>query len=217
MRVIAVTGGIGSGKSTLAALYRELGAQVIDADAISRGLTAPNGEALAPIRVTFGDEVFHADGTLDRPALARRVFGGDEAARAKLNAIIHQLVIRRTLAELDRLRAEGAQIAIVEAPLLFEAGMDKVADAVVCVVAPLPVRIRRIRGRDKLTYDEALRRIQSQNPQELNAGLSDYVLSTDAPIADTRRRATLLWRQMLADGPRRVPRPMDVGTQTGVE
>ncbi len=213
MRVIAVTGGIGSGKSTLAALYRSFGAQVIDADAISRSLTAAGGEALPPIRAAFGDGVFHPDGTLDRPALARRVFGGDEAARAKLNAIIHPLVIRRTLAGLDRLRASGAEVAIVEAPLLFEAGMDSVADAVVCVVAPLPTRIRRIRGRDRLTYDEALRRIQSQNPQALNASLSDYVLSTDAPIADTRRRATLLWQQMLADGPRRTPRPMDMDAQ----
>lgn len=217
MRVIAVTGGIGSGKSTLTALYRSLGAQVIDADAISRSLTAPDGEALPSIRAAFGEGVFHPDGTLDRPALARRVFGGDDAARARLNAIIHPLVIRRTLAELTRLRAEGAKVAIVEAPLLFEAGMDSVADAVVCVVAPLPVRIRRIRGRDRLTYAEALRRIQSQNPQERNAGLADYVLSTDAPIADTRRRATLLWQQMLADGPRRTPRPMGPVAQAEAE
>lgn len=211
MRVIAVTGGIGSGKSTLTALYRTLGAQVIDADAISRSLTAAQGDALPIIRAAFGDGVFHADGALNRPALAHLVFDGDGTARDTLNGIIHPLVIRRTLEALARLRAAGAAVAIVEAPLLFEAGMEAIADAVVCVVAPLPVRIRRVRGRDRLTHDEALRRIRSQNPQELNASLADYVLSTDAPYADTRRRALALWHQILADGPRRAPAPIAVG------
>ena len=208
VRVIAVTGGIGSGKSTLTALYRTLGAQVIDADAISRSLTAAQGEALPMIRSAFGDGVFHADGTLNRPALAHLVFDGDGAARDTLNGIIHPLVIRRTLEELERLRSAGAEVAIVEAPLLFEAGMETVADAVLCVVAPLPVRIRRVRGRDRLTHDEALRRIRSQNPQALNESLADYVLSTDAPYPDTRRRALALWHRMLADGPRRTPAPL---------
>ena len=208
VRVIAVTGGIGSGKSTLTALYRKLGAQVIDADAISRALTAPQGEALPAIRAAFGDGVFAPDGTLDRPALAGLVFGEGGAARRQLEGILHPLVIRHALAELARISATGAQVAIVEAPLLFEAGMDKVADAVICVTAPLAVRIRRIRGRDRLTHAQALARIQSQNPQELNMRLADYVLATDAPIADTRRRALALWQQVLADGPRRTPQPI---------
>ena len=109
VRVIAVTGGIGSGKSTLTALYRKLGAQVIDADAISRALTAPQGEALPAIRAAFGDGVFAPDGTLDRPALAALVFGEGGAARRQLEGILHPLVIRHTLAELARISATGAQ------------------------------------------------------------------------------------------------------------
>ncbi len=215
MRVIAVTGGIGSGKSTLTRLYRTLGAYVIDADAISRSLTAPGGEALPAIRDAFGEGVFDEGGALNRPALAQRVFGGDGAARVRLNGILHPLVIRRTLGELSRLRASGAAVAIVEAPLLFEAGMDAVADAVICVVAPLAVRLRRIRRRDRLTQEDAMRRIRSQNPQETNARLADYTLSTDAPIADTRRRATELWRQVMQDGPRRVPKGLGDGAAPG--
>ena len=106
-------------------------------------------------------------------------------------------------------------MAIVEAPLLFEAGMDAVADAVICVVAPLAARLRRIRRRDGLTQEDAMRRIRSQNPQETNARLADYILSTDAPIADTRRRAMELWRQVMQDGPRRMPRGLGDGAAPG--
>lgn len=206
MRVVAITGGIGSGKSTVTALYRSLGVPAVDADAISRALTAPNGEALVPLRDAFGDEVFNPDGTLNRAALGRRVFGGDARALQTLNAIMHPRIIRQTVAALQALRDAGAAIAILDVPLLFETGMDRLADTVICVTAPEAVRVRRIRGRDKLTAEEALRRIHSQNPMETTERQSDYVLPTDAPIADTRRRALLLWQQVLENGPRR---PMD--------
>ena len=208
MRVIAITGGIGSGKSTVAALYRSQGVPAIDADAISRALTAPEGEALGPIRVAFGDEVFRADGSLDRAKLGKLVFGGEPATLQRLNAILHPRIIRDTLAELRRLRDEGLPVVLLDAPLLFETGMASLADAVICVTAPEAVRVRRIRGRDGLTEAEALRRIRSQNPAQTTERLSDYVLNTDAPIADTRRRALTLWQQVLTDGPRRVATEM---------
>lgn len=205
MRVIAVTGGIGSGKSTLVALYRSLGAQVVDADAVSRALTAPGGQALPALREAFGNTVFRPDGTLDRAALGKVVFG-DPQALARLNGVMHPRIIARSLEMLAAARAGGAAATVLEAPLLFETGMDALADTVVCVTAPETVRVRRVCRRDGLTPEEALRRIRSQNPQEQNAQLSDYTLSTDAPYADTRRRALALWRRMMEEGPRRTPR-----------
>ncbi len=205
MRVVAVTGGIGSGKTAVTSLLRERGVPVVDADAVSRELTAEGGEAIAPIREAFGEGVFHSDGTLDRAALAKIVFS-DETARARLNAILHPRIERRIRAELARLREAGEPAAVVEAPLLFEAGLDGIADAVVCVTAPEAVRVRRVCGRDHVTREEALRRIRSQNPAERTEALSDYVLSTDAPFSATKRQAMELWSRVLADGPKRRPR-----------
>jgi len=205
MRVIAITGGIGSGKTTVAALYRGLGVAAVDADAVSRALTAENGEALTPIREVFGDGVFHADGTLNRAALAKRVFG-NEAELKQLNAVMHPRIARRIRDELEALRTAGEPAALLEAPLLFEAGMDGLADAVICVTAPEEVRVRRVCDRDGIPREEALRRIRSQNPMEKTESLSDYVLSTDVPFSAVQARALALWRRVLADGPRRVPR-----------
>lgn len=94
MKIIALTGGIACGKTTLANMLRELGAPVIDADAISRSLTAPGGKALPAIREAFGSEVFQNDQTLNRAALAARVFQDPEQLQ-KLNAITHPLIIEQ--------------------------------------------------------------------------------------------------------------------------
>jgi dephospho-CoA kinase len=203
VRVIAITGGIGSGKSNVTALYRSLGIPAIDADALSRALTAPGGDALPSIREAFGDGVFTPEGCLNRTALARLVFMEDPAALRRLNAIMHPMIARRVYAELERLRNAGAAVALLDAPLLFEAGLEKLADTVICVTAPEDVRIRRVRKRDGSTAEEALRRIRSQNPAERTEKLSDYVLSTDATREDTRARALELWQRVLRNGPMR--------------
>ena len=203
MRVIAVTGGIGSGKTTLTRLFRAQGARVVDADAISKRLTAAGGEALPFLREAFGDSVFHANGTLNRGALGKLVFGGQTENLRTLNAIMHPMIIEKTKAELANLRAQGVAVTILDAPLLFETGMNTLADTVICVTAPLEVRLRRIRGRDRLTREEALQRIQSQNPTELTESLADFVLTTDAPIDQTREKALAIWARILAQEPKR--------------
>ncbi len=202
MRVIAVTGGIGSGKSTVAKLFAAQGAALVDADAESRALTAAGGEALPAVRDAFGAAVFFPDGTLNRKALANVIFK-DEFARERLNALLHPLITDRVRAKLNAFRAQGRTAALLDVPLLFETGMDRLADAVVCVTAPEETRVRRVCRRDRLTREEALRRIRSQNPSAVTESLSDYVLSTDAPYALTRRRARELWQKILADGPLR--------------
>lgn len=202
MRIVAITGGIGSGKTTVAKLYRSLGVKTVDADAISRGLTAPGGDALPELRKAFGESVFAEDGTLDRAALGRLAFT-DSNALTRLNAIMHPMITEHVRAQLAAYREAGEPAALLDVPLLFETGMDKLADAVICVTAPEEVRIRRVCERDHLTRAEAESRIRSQNPIVLTESLADYVLTTDAPYALTRRRALALWRRVLADGPRR--------------
>ena len=125
--VIGLTGGIGCGKSEAASYLRTLGAAHVDADEISRALTAPGGEALPEIRRVFGDAYFYVDGTLDRAMMAREIFSS-EASRRALEGIVHPLVQRCMLAQMDAAAKAGARVVILDVPLLFETGMDALCD-----------------------------------------------------------------------------------------
>ncbi|MDR1599369.1 MAG: dephospho-CoA kinase [Oscillospiraceae bacterium] len=175
MKVIGLTGGIATGKSVFSSMLRKLGANVIDADQISRGLTAPGGAALPDIRGRFGGGVFGGDGRLDRAALAGIVFG-DEMARRALESIIHPLVIIESRAGLESLRQAGAKAAALEAPLLIEAGMDAMCDEVWLTYAPEPVQLARLMERDHLTKEQARARIASQAPFSDKARVADLIL-----------------------------------------
>ena len=117
--VLGLTGGIACGKSYVARLLRQRGIPVLDADAISRSLTAPGGEALPAVRAAFGDQVFDGD-TLNRRALGEVVFA-DPAARKRLEGILHPLIISRMQRETE---ASGAPLVAWDVPLLYETGMD---------------------------------------------------------------------------------------------
>ena len=196
MRIIAITGGIGSGKTTVAGWIEEAGVPVIDADAISRSLTAPGGEALPPIREAFGDEVFQEDGTLNRAALAEKVFREDPVLQQRLNAILHPMVIRRMQEKLDALDARGEAFAVIEVPLLYEAGMEHMADAVICVAASEETRIKRLTARSGLTREQALARMRLQQDVAKTEALADYVIHTDCPTVENKRNTLRLWQQI---------------------
>lgn len=193
MLTIALTGGIACGKSTVSGMLSALGASIIDADQISRSLTAPNGAALPAIRQTFGSSVFSEDGTLDRPALSALVFS-DKAAIEKLNAIIHPLVKQHMEDQLTACRKQGAQIVILDVPLLFEAGMQHMGDLVACVVAPEEVQIARMASRNGYTREEALSRIRNQMPVSEKARLSDVVIDTNKPLTELQKEIERLYQ-----------------------
>lgn len=198
MKIIALTGGIACGKTTLANMLRELGAPVIDADAISRSLTAPGGKALPALREAFGGEVFQDGQTLNRAALAARVFQDPEQLR-KLNAVTHPLIIERMQSEIERCRKSGAPVVVLDVPLLFETGLDRLADETVCVSAPLPVQLKRLTTRNGLTEEQAMRRIQSQMLLCEKEKLADRTISTDCPLEELRARMSRLYRQWLEE------------------
>ena len=198
MKIIALTGGIACGKSTLAEMLRDLGTPVIDADAISRSLTAPGGKALPAIREAFGSEVFQNDQTLNRAALSERVFHDPEQLQ-KLNNLTHPLIIAQMKSEIERCRKSGAPVVVLDVPLLFETGLDRLADETVCVSAPLPVQLKRLMTRNGLTEEQAMRRIQSQMPLCEKEKLADRTISTDCPREELRARMGRLYRQWLEE------------------
>lgn len=116
--LVGLTGGIGCGKSTVARLFEELGATVVDTDAISHSLTRPGGEAIPALRAAFGDDYINAEGALDRPRMRQLVFS-DPAAKQRLESILHPMIRTHMLAQAH---AATAPYSLLVIPLLFEAG-----------------------------------------------------------------------------------------------
>jgi dephospho-CoA kinase len=144
---LGLTGGIGSGKSTVAGMLALRGAAVVDADAISRGLTQPGGAAMPAIAQSFGAQFLMADGALDREAMRARVFS-DPGARARLEAIIHPLVARETARRADEAREVGAACVVFDVPLLVESGRWRSqVHAVLVVDCSEEVQIQRVMQR----------------------------------------------------------------------
>ena len=194
--IIGLTGGIGSGKSEAARIIKNLGAVHVDADAISRGLTAPGGEALEAIREAFGDRVFLADGTLDRRALGEVVFQ-DTAARHTLEGIIHPRVQRVTMETVDAARESGAEAVLMDVPLLYETGMDALCDVTWVIVADLEQRIQRVMQRDGLTREAVEQRMHSQMSDEDRARRATKVIHNDQSVEKLESELTALYTQLV--------------------
>ena len=195
---IGLTGGIGSGKSTAAGRFAELGALVIDADALAREVVEPGTEGLAAVVAEFGEQVLDGAGRLDRPALARVVFG-DDAARGRLNAILHPR-IRARAAELIAAAPPGT-VVVQDVPLLVETGQSGPYDLVVVVEAPDELRVRRL-GRDRGMPAEKVRaRMAAQATDEQRRAAADVVLVNDGTPEDLRAKVDALWTERIASAP----------------
>ncbi|MBR0219032.1 MAG: dephospho-CoA kinase [Clostridia bacterium] len=186
--VIGLTGGIACGKSNISRSLKAAGVPVIDADEISRNLTASGGPALPAIREKWGEKVFDGE-ELNRRALSDIVFS-DPAAREQLNAIIHPLV----LSEIHRRMDETDGPVVMDVPLLYEVGMDSWCDEIWCAYAPQKEQVRRVRKRGQITYAEALRRIHSQMPVMEKCRRADHMIRTTGTKEESGRAALSLWQ-----------------------
>ena len=199
MPLIGITGGIGTGKSTAAEIFRELGAVTFSADEAAREVLKPGSEGLTEVIAAFGPQVIGPDGALDRARLAEIVFA-DSDARDRLEKITHPRILKRLRAQIDRSRQRnppGAVIA-VEAPLLFEAGMEDWFDHIVVVTAPEDTQIARLRARSNLTEDEARARIRAQMPLTEKAGRAHHVIGNDGTLDDLRSQVKEVWSHFIA-------------------
>ena len=189
--IAGLTGGIACGKSHVSRELRALGVPVMDADAISHGLTAPGGAALPAIREAFGDDIFDGE-TLNRKALGALVFSDDEK-RKQLEGILHPLILQTMLQETA---ASSAPIVAWDVPLLFETGLDQQCDEVWCVYITLGEQLKRVMRRDHLSQQAAQARIDSQMSMEEKKNRAAHRISTMGARADTRRHVRGLLRDL---------------------
>lgn len=194
--IIGLTGGIGCGKSEAAQFLKSLGAAHIDADEISRALTGENGEALPEIRERFGDGAFREDGTLDRARMAEFIFS-NEAARRALEGILHPLVQRTMLRQMDEAAERGDRIVILDVPLLFETGMDALCDECWTLYVDRETQIERVMTRDGLDREQAEARIDSQMSVEERNTRATRAINTDRPIERTQAELAALYHAVL--------------------
>ncbi|MFL6130996.1 MAG: dephospho-CoA kinase [Mycobacteriales bacterium] len=189
---IGLTGGIGAGKTAVAQRFAELGARVVDADALAREVVAAGTPGLAAVVAEFGPVVLRPDGELDRPALGRRVFGDDEAL-GRLNAIVHPLV-RRRAAELIAAAPAGT-VVVQDVPLLVETGQAARFDLVVVVEAPVEVRAERLARDRGMSADEARARMAAQASDAERRAAADVVLVNDGDLDGLRAQVDRVWRE----------------------
>ena len=187
MLTIGLTGNVASGKSTVADRWRERGALVIAADRLGHDVLRDDAAARAALVEAFGDGILGPDGAIDRRALGERAFADPEATD-RLNAIVHPPLLTRLDRELAGARAAGREIAVVDAALVFEFGIDAAMDLNVLVISSRGVRAERLRARG---LDEArIERIMaSQMPDAEKAAACDFVIENDGSIEDLLTRA----------------------------
>ncbi len=195
MPLIALTGGIASGKSTIAARFADLGAVVVDADAISREVVAPGTPALEAIRHGFGDGVLRPDGSLDRAALGRIVFAAP-AKRHLLNGIVHPSVLHRSQEAFAAALAQDRRAVVVyDVPLIDQRGTGEF-DRIVVADAPAAVRVERLIRLRGLDEQEARNRVGSQMTDEDRRALATDLIDTSGTLEQTRSRADAVWARL---------------------
>ncbi|GGM38733.1 dephospho-CoA kinase [Promicromonospora citrea] len=196
---IGLTGGIAAGKSVAATRLAELGAVVVDHDLLAREAVAPGSVGLAEIAETFGPGVLAEDGSLDRPALGALVFA-DDAARERLNAIVHPEV-RRLSAEREAKAgaADPSAVVVHDIPLLVETGQVGHFHLVVVVHTPAEQRVRRLVAARGLTEEAARARVVAQASDEERLAAADVTLDGSRTEEDLRAQVDTLWQRVTAE------------------
>ena len=191
MFIIGLTGGIGTGKSTVSGYLEDKGCLILDADKISRQMTEKGQPALNEIGAAFGFELINDDGCLDRQALGNIVFN-DKKKLDILQSIITQKVVEHINNRLDELKKDNTEdIIVIDAPLLFECGMEDLADENWLVSASLDVRLDRVQKRDGLSKEEIISRINNQMSQEDKEKLSQVILDNSGTLEELYRQIDL--------------------------
>ena len=198
--VIAITGGIATGKTTVALIFAKLGAEYLDADQIARQELAPGSPALEKAVQRFGTQILLPNGSLDRKQLGQIVFS-DDKARSDLEAICHPGIIASIKSKIESFRAAPGsekKVLVVEIPLLFECGLQSLADKVIVVAAEQATQLNRLINRDGLSRQQAANRISAQMPLHKKAEFADWIVTTECPLHEIENQVRRIWSQLSA-------------------
>lgn len=193
--IVGLTGPTGSGKSEVSRVLANQHIPVIDADELARQVVEPGSECLARLVQEFTEDILHDDGSLNRRQLAKRAFATPEDTKL-LNSITHPYIIERTKKILMTLEQMREPAAVIDAPLLFESGMDVICELTIAVVSPYERRLARIMERDGLTKTQAEQRMSAQQDEAFYAGRADRVLRNDGDVEQLRAQALELARHI---------------------
>jgi dephospho-CoA kinase len=200
MRIFGLTGGIASGKSVVARMFRDEKIPVVDADRISREVTAPGKPAHGEIVRRFGAQILLPDDRIDRKKLGEIVFA-DPGRRTELESITHPFISAGIREAVSALASEGHAVVIVEAALILEKGRQGMFEAVIGVRCERRLQMARIMDRDGISREEALRIVSSQMDPEEKALASDYVIDNSGDIAETRAQVRAIAEKLKGHAP----------------
>ncbi len=177
MFVLGLTGKTGAGKSTVCSALRDQGCYIIDADKVAHDVIK-EPDVISSLTECFGEEILKS-GEIDRKALAMKAFVSREETD-KMNAIMHPVIRRQILDEIDTAKIEQYEVAVIDAAALLESDVRLDCDSVAVIFAPVDVRMKRIIERDNLSVTEAKRRIDAQMPDEFYLEKADIIIINDA-------------------------------------
>ena len=201
MKIIGLTGQSGAGKGLVASLFAELGIPSVDTDAVYHELLVPPSPCLDELRTEFGDSILKADGTLDRKAMASLVFEPTDEAktrRQRLNEITHRYVIERTFAIFAEYETQGCKAAIIDAPLLIEAGLHHRCNHVIAVLADREVRVGRLLQRDNLSFEQISARLDAQPDESFYLEHADSLIYNNGTTQELKSCVSSLFEEVLA-------------------
>ncbi|MFN2420252.1 MAG: dephospho-CoA kinase [Gemmatimonadota bacterium] len=191
MLTVGLTGNVASGKTTVADRWRERGVAIVEADRLGHDVLREDQAARDALVEAFGTEIVAPDGSIDRSELGSRAFTTPEAIR-RLNAIVHPPLLARLERRLDELEREGHEMAMVDAALIFEFGLDRDLDVLVLVTAPTGIRAERLRRGRGFDDDRIERIMASQMPDADKAASCDFVIVNDGSLDELRAQADLV-------------------------
>ncbi len=185
MVVIGLTGGIASGKSTISNMLMDMEIPVIDADVIARDVVKPETDTLKRLVQKFGEDILNIDGTLNRKELSNIVFNDRESLK-QLNLIIHPAIKNAIMNKLNEYKKSKEKYCVVDAALLIEANFIDIVDCVILVYVNRKTQVERLMNRDKISMEEAERKIDSQMSLDEKMKYADYLVDNNNDVENTR-------------------------------
>ena len=196
MLIVGLTGGVASGKTTVSRVLKEEGAYIIDADQMARELVRPHTPAWRKLVRAFGKDILREDGSLHRKKLADKVFT-NLRQRKLLNQILHPRIRK----EMERRAKEIGQkdpeaVVVIDAPLLVELGDHRKMDKLIVVTSTQIQQIERLKERDGISSEEALRIFSSQMPVEDKVKLADFVIRNEGSLQETKKKTREVYKEL---------------------